>query len=127
MQVKNMAREKKINPNAQAPRLIKKIQSDLGWVQEDLERVLGISQQAVSAYLGGRIAREQFAVIQKLENILAKKLPPPPTRAEEVINYERSNDSATSDSTKGRKGEVKKESAGPISTRGIARHQRRQR
>lgn len=50
-----MKRSRKINANAQAPKLIKKIQADLKWVQTDLERVLGMSQQAVSDYRSGYV------------------------------------------------------------------------
>ena len=103
-----MATPKKINPNAQAPELIRKIQQDLGWTQTDLEGFLGMSQQSVSNYYTGRVDREQHGVIKKLESLLAKKLPPPPS-AEEVINHETANGLSTgSNGTKGKKGAQKK-------------------
>ena len=95
MQAKNMATPKKINPNAQAPRLIRKIQKDLGWTQTQLERFLHLSQQTVSNYLAGVIGREQHNVIQKLELILAKKLPPPLTEGD-LIDDQINDGSTTS-------------------------------
>lgn len=118
-----MAREKKINPNAQAPKLIRKIQHDLHWTQTNLEDYLGMSQQAVSNYLAGSVAREQYGVVEKLKDILAKKLPPP--TAEEVINSEELNGPQTGSDDKKRQAGSQKTRVGPISARRIDGHRRR--
>ena len=40
--------------------------------QEDLADLLGISQQAVSDYARGKVAKERYDVIKKLETILCQ-------------------------------------------------------
>ncbi len=72
-----MATSKKINPHAEAPELIRKIKSDLKWTQQHLEAHLRISQQSVSNYALGKVFKERYDVLKKLQNILAKKLRPP--------------------------------------------------
>jgi len=87
-----MKREKKINPDAQAPKLIEKVKK-LGWTQTKLGQLLKMTQQTLSNYSTGCIERENYNVIKTLEDILVTKLRPPAARdldslARGVIQYE---------------------------------------
>lgn len=110
-----MATAKKINQNAQAPELMKRIKAELSWTQEDLCRYLGITQQAVSNYSLGYVEREQYEVIKKLESIVAKKLPPPSPNAEEVIIDGIRDSKAARGNDAGGAVQTKKASVSPIS------------
>lgn len=58
----------------QAPKLIDEIVRKFGHTEDELEQVLGISQQTVSNYRKGKIKKERFDVITKLRAILEGKL-----------------------------------------------------
>ena len=58
----------------QAPDLIKDVKAKYGLVQKDLEKILGLSQQAVSMYEMGKVRRERYDIIQKLKDMMDGKL-----------------------------------------------------
>lgn len=53
----------------QTTKLIKDIKRTLGLTQKQLSIELGITQQAVSNYEAGKVKRERYDIIKKLESI----------------------------------------------------------
>ena len=76
MQAKKEKPKKKINPRAQAPKLIKEIKHGFKLTQDDLATNLKITQQAVSDYEAGYVWKERFDVINTLKEILAGNISP---------------------------------------------------
>lgn len=62
--------EKKSRPRY-APKLIKEIKERLGETQKTLALTLGITQQAVSEYERGKVDRERYDILIKLQGMLA--------------------------------------------------------
>lgn len=58
----------------QGPELIKDVKARYGLTQKDLEKVLNITQQAVSDYELGKVGKERYDVIQKLIDMLAGRI-----------------------------------------------------
>lgn len=66
-----MSHSEKKSPSRQGPDLIKEIKRRLGFTQKTLAPQLGITQQAVSDYERGKVDRERYDVLIKLQELLA--------------------------------------------------------
>src|SRR5262245_18768810 len=57
-----------------APELIRQLRARSDITQEKLAKILGITQQAVSEYERGKVAKERYDVIKKLETLLSNAI-----------------------------------------------------